>query len=590
VKVKAGDYVDVNVGSHGLRVGAVADHHGADGQLYTRVSVEPSLTILANTAVSSVRLLKPGSVATPWKQTTEAAIDQNFVVLDSLNRQIRNGQWVLLRSGNELQALVVNANDDVTRTLIPARTITFTPSSGTSTNVSVPAVTVLVSKLTLSATIATPIKNASPHVEVHHGFTDGGVVTVEALTELGANDPLAVATPVFQPRDAAAPGELALEDRDNRGLERPGTIGFASGAVTVQGGAWPEPLVPPVNVYGNVVAVSRGETVRPEFLGSGDSSLANQSFVLKKSPLTYLPAPSESTPSRLTSSLSVDVDGVRWSEVPSFYNRSSGDEIYVVRQNDKGESVVTFGDGINGRRLSTGAAVVAHYRQGAGAAMPPAGSIAQIGKPVAGLKSVRSPVAPYGGADGEPAASLRKYAPRSALLLGRAVSLADIEAAAASFSGVRAASAEWRWSADLQVPAAHVWYLADGDLTELIRTQLRSLTVPDMPIQVERAQEYSAYLSIQLEHDERRFEDDVLRAVRTALTDVEGGLLPPERLGIGKPLFRSRIFEFVLDVAGVTGVTSLNYQFVPFESYGVQPPAGRYFDFDNHLYLNGRLA
>ena len=137
----------------------------------------------------------------------------------------------------------------------------------------------------------------------------------------------------------------------------------------------------------------------------------NQSFTLKKSPLTYLPAPAENTPSGLTSTLKVYVDGLQWTEAPSFYGHRAEDEIYIVRQNDKDESVITFGDGAFGRRLNTGAQVVAYYRHGGGAAMPPAGSITQVAKPVKGLKSVRSPVAPYGGADAEPANSLQKYAP-----------------------------------------------------------------------------------------------------------------------------------------------------------------------------------
>jgi hypothetical protein len=309
---------------------------------------------------------------------------------------------------------------------------------------------------------------------------------------------------------------------------------------------------------------------------------------LKKQHVTFLPSPSESTPSGLSSSLKVYVDGLQWAEVPSFYGHSPEDQIYIVRQNDKDESVVTFGDGVLGRRLSTGSQVVAYYRHGAGAAMPPAGSITQVAKPVKGLKSVRSPVAPYGGADPEPAESLQKFAPRSALLLGRAVSLPDLEAATASYAGVRAVASEWRWSSELQVPAAHVWYLADGDLTELIRNKLRSLTQPDTPIQVERATAFPKVLSIQLTHDPKRFEDEVLIAARTALMDVETGLLPPEKLGIGKPLFRSRLFEFLLAVPGVISVTGLNSGTTPFSEYGIKPPAGRYFDFTNGLYLNGR--
>jgi hypothetical protein len=220
--------------------------------------------------------------------------------------------------------------------------------------------------------------------------------------------------------------------------------------------------------------------------------------------------------------------------------------------------------------------------------MPPSGSIIQIARPVKGLKSVRSPVAPYGGADAEPADSLRKYAPRSALLLGRAVSLPDLEAAAITYAGVRAVAAEWRWSGERQVPAAHIWYLADGDLTELLRQKLRSLTQPDTPIVVEPATATPTVLSIQLATDPRRFEDDILKAGRVALMDTETGLLPPERLGISKPLFRSRLFDFLLQVPGVISVTGLNFNSAPFEEYGIKPDAGCYFDFTGGLILNGR--
>ena len=41
-------------------------------------------------------------------------------------------------------------------------------------------------------------------------------------------------------------------------------------------------------IYANIGDFSRGETVPSETLGVGDASLANQSFMLKKKPLTYV--------------------------------------------------------------------------------------------------------------------------------------------------------------------------------------------------------------------------------------------------------------------------------------------------------------
>src|ERR1019366_1582330 len=99
---------------------------------------------------------------------------------------------------------------------------------------------------------------------------------------------------------------------------------------------------------------------------------------------------------------------------------------YIVRQNDSGDSLVIFGDGIRGQRLPTGSSnIVANYRYGAGKASPPASSLNQVAKPVKGLQSVNNPKGASAGADAEPADGIRVYAPKSALILGRIVSIED---------------------------------------------------------------------------------------------------------------------------------------------------------------------
>src|SRR5262249_33878449 len=148
-----------------------------------------------------------------------------------------------------------------------------------------------------------------------------------------------------------------------------------------------------------------------------------------------------STDAGVSSSLKVYVDGVMWTEVASFFGVQEHDQVFIVRQNDDGDSLVTF----NGR-LPTGSLVGATYRFGAGKTSPPTGSIKQLARPTTGLKSVRNPVAAYGGDDAEPASQIRTLAPRSALLFGRAISLPDMQVAAVGVAGVRAASAEWNWS------------------------------------------------------------------------------------------------------------------------------------------------
>jgi hypothetical protein len=607
VSVKEGDLVLVKVGSsrYALTVSSVANQEGADHQTYSAVTLSSSVWLPGGTPVASVKLLKPTAKASLWTRTFPAYgaftsgmfanPSATWFLLDSISSAFKNNQDVVVEKGGVWTVSTITAVETVSVTIQAASTSDIKDASNAViAKVPIPEITAQTTQLTISPPLAgaglLSLVDDSPQISIHHSFVSAGKVTIEALTEVDRTDPLQVRTPAEMPRDASAPGKFQLEDVNGLGLTRPGSLNFVTGHFSVQGDPWPNTLATPVKLLGNIISTSRGETVKGEFIGSGEAATANQSFTLKKSPLTYLPAPSENTPSGLTSTLKVYVDGLQWTETPSFYGHRPEDEIYIVRQNDKNETVVTFGDGVLGRRLNTGAAVVAYYRHGGGAAMPPAGSITQVAKPVKGLQSVRSPVAPYGGADAEPANSLQKYAPRSALLLGRAVSLPDLEAAAASYAGVRAVAAEWRWSTTLQVPAAHIWYLADGDLTTLILNKLRSLVQPDTPIQVERAVATAARLSIQLAYDPKRFEADILASARTALMDVETGLLPPERLGIGKPLFRSKLFDFLLSVTGVTSVTGLSYWYSPFSDYGIKPPAGHYFDFSNQLYLNGRNA
>jgi hypothetical protein len=287
------------------------------------------------------------------------------------------------------------------------------------------------------------------------------------------------------------------------------------------------------------------------------------------------------------STLKVYVDGLQWTEVASFFGVASEAEVYIVRQDDAGDSFVTFG---GGRRLPTGVNnVVASYRFGAGKTTPPAGAIHQLAKPVKGITAVRNPVAAGGGDDAEPASGLRTYAPRSALLLGRAISIPDMEAAAASVPGVRAVRAEWRWNEAQQRPVVQVWYIGAASVRKDVVAKLNGLSDSVTPIAVDQAIAEPATLSLSIEIDPRRVDDQVVADIRDALMNHETGILAPERIGIGVALFRSRIFEAVLAVPGAAGVTGLLWNGADFNPFGIEPAAGHYFDLEaGALLLNGK--
>ena len=110
-----------------------------------------------------------------------------------------------------------------------------------------------------------------------------------------------------------------------------------------------------VVLLANVVTATQGETVRDEVLGSGDGT-AYQTYPLKKSPLTYLPATDAQAAAAVESTLEVIVNGVLWEErahapLPARPGRRSSPRYRTTQ----GNTSVVFGDGeptARGRRPS----------------------------------------------------------------------------------------------------------------------------------------------------------------------------------------------------------------------------------------------
>src|SRR6185437_15982496 len=168
----------------------------------------------------------------------------------------------------------------------------------------------------------------------------------------------------------------------------------------------------------NVTLATHGATVR-EVLGSGNGSKTNQSFTLKRPPLTYVSAP---TPSGTQSSLQVRVNGLEWKESPTLYGLTPSDQKYIVRLADDGTPTLTFGDPAS--RLKTGNQnVTATYRTGIGlSGNVAAGSLSLLQSRPPGLRGVTNPLPASGAADPQNIADARSNAPLTVLTLDRIVS------------------------------------------------------------------------------------------------------------------------------------------------------------------------
>ena len=530
-----------------------------------------------------------------------------YLTLDNQYRSIHAGERVLLTHAGETRWITVGRRVDGKWTLEPASStnaITI-DIQGTSDDVTVPAQTIPAVKATFSVIetpddVDSPSRKASPSspnwfgnvaaadLSVGIELVSCGKVLGPALRSVLATDPLILKGAKEPINSSASTSRVMLRDDEQRAVVFAGGIDLANAQLTVDAGAaWSPALAAPLEAFGNIVTAVRGESVRGEVLGSGDATLEQQSFKLAKKPLTYVTLAGADNAAGVASTLRVWVDGLQWSEVQSFFGCGPDAKVYIVRQDDEGASIVTFGDGVRGARLPSGVDnVVATYRFGAGAACPPAGSITQMVEPVPGLAQVLSPVAAGGGADAESAASIRTLAPRSALLLGRAISLEDFEVAARATPGVVTARADWSWENVRQRPLLKVWVVAGPGVAQTVAARLLAISEPDTPIDCAAASAVPATLTIDVELDPARVDADVLASAEAALLGEDGWLLPAQ-LGIDRPLLRSRLVAQLLSIPGVSGVRGLHWNGSPFTGYGVAPGVGSYFELASSTTLTG---
>ncbi|HXA17864.1 MAG TPA: hypothetical protein VN380_12780 [Thermoanaerobaculia bacterium] len=351
------------------------------------------------------------------------------------------------------------------------------------------------------------------------------------------------------------PAAAFLEDVNGAGASASLTKLSSAGAALGNVSPLPLPLIAPLHLLTGLVSISRGKSVTGEVLGSGDATVAAQQFVLAKSPLTYLQA-GES----YASTLRIVVDGVFWTEVPSFHGRPPGARVFVTKEDVGQKTHVLFGDGVNGARLPSGKDnVVASYRFGGGAEAPEAGTLNVVLNPQPGLRGIRNPVPMFGGSDPDPADKVRRYAPSSVLTFGRAVSGDDYEVIAAQAPGVRRARAYWTFDPVHQRAMVTVYVGDTPDAVTSARTAILASQDPNRHVNLALAPPMDFTLSLSLRIRDDYEQAPVVALVRSALQDDDAGLFGANIVRIGQVFFDSQIHRACLSVPGVVAVHSLRF-------------------------------
>jgi hypothetical protein len=541
---------------------------GQQTQLTLTLAGSPPATL----AAAGASLDKANQTSGVWDFFT-GAISGATVHLASLVRQIRPGQWILFSNSSGSPAPVLAQVASTQDAIWDATGSPWAPNTPANPNQPVP---IPHSQLTLTAPLSPDWWNATL-VTVSFDWISVGTL-LDQPYGAWSGTPTALVGTGAQPFPAWSDQSLLLQDSTGLGIE---VAGGSAGDFNLTVAELPDPvpqLTPPFLALPNVMPVTRGKTVSNETLGSGDATQADQDFTLSQSPVTYLQQGAS-----YASTIQLTVNGIPWQEVASFYNQPASAAVFVTREDDAGQTHVMFGDGVNGARLPTGVNnVVATYRVGAGAQSPPAGKLTVIAKSYPGLRAVLNPVAVGGGADPDPPDQIRRYAPRSVLTFGRAVSVFDYEALAAETPGVTRASAVWAWDDTRQRSLVTVYVGDDPGAQQAARTALSAASDPNRPIVVQQATAVPLTLVITLVVVPGMDSGLIATGVATALTDTEAGLFGSWNLGIGQPVFDSQIEAAVLSVQGATALTVLTVYAAGVVDAGPlhSPAEGAYYTLD----------
>jgi predicted phage baseplate assembly protein len=516
------------------------------------------------------RLLRPAQATPPWgypiAQRPPSVFTDNSVDLASVARDIITGSLVVLEVSGSLQ----DPHDGVDTRVLSVKAYSeivwyangngpTPPDPGGSPHI--PAVPITHTHLDFEQKLnGSNWDKNSNHVTVRHDWRQVGQVAPvlgPQASRLASAGPLAVTTGAVLPVSTVS--TVLLEDANGNGAEATATVAAASTLSLSNLSPLPaQGLAAPIGALFNLLQVSRGKSVANEVLGSGNAAVAGQDFTLQNAPVTYLQDPASRSGDNYSSTVQVWVSGAQWSEVHSFYGQPADAQVFVTREDEHGNTRVIFGDGVNGMRLPTGVSnVVATYRYGAGADVPDAGTLTVLLQPQPGLRSIRNPVPPGGGADADPPDRVRTLAPRSVLTFDRAISLDDYDAIAASAPGVQRVSTVYTFNPVAQRPEVALWVGDDDRAVAAAKAAIAAVSDPNRPVAVNLATAIIAFVSLTYLRDPRYQDSTVRSALHSALLDPDNGLFGANVVKIGQPFFESQVSATCLRVPGVHAVHDL---------------------------------
>jgi hypothetical protein len=309
-----------------------------------------------------------------------------------------------------------------------------------------------------------------------------------------------------------------------------------------------------VQVFGNVAPATQGEST-DEILGSGNGASTNQTFTLKKPPVTYVAA---ATPSGSANTLRIWVNNIEWQEVDALAAAAPDARVFVTTTTADGTVTVQFGDGVHGARLPTGTENIrARYRSGLGQSgnLDPGTITTLLSRPL-GVNSVINPGPASGGADAEGPDSARANIPLGLVSLARLVSLPDYQDFATAFAGIGKAAV--RRFAGPDGPLIHLTLAGAGDATldpsgalwQALDGAVRQFGDPALEVELAPRVARLAVIQAHVAVDPDQQWTDVEPAVRAALLDT----FSFSQRALGQTLYVSEVIAAIQAIDGVSHV------------------------------------
>ncbi|MDD5036501.1 MAG: hypothetical protein PHE55_17290, partial [Methylococcaceae bacterium] len=147
-----------------------------------------------------------------------------------------------------------------------------------------------------------------------------------------------------------------------------------------------------------------------------------------------------------------------------------------------------------------------------------------------------------------------KYAPRSVLTFGRAVSADDYEVIAAQAPGVSRAKSIWNFDMTSQKAMPVIYVGDDASAVASARQAINLAADPNRPFSVSLAIKIPIKLRLTLDIASDYATQPIIEAVHRLLSDADSGLFGANNVGIGQAFFQSEIDSVCLKVAGVVAV------------------------------------